>query len=221
MCVLKAWELGFKYPTGETVLDKLSFDLDAGEATLLVGPNGCGKSTLLRILNGLLFPSSGEYRVHGEVVTEAKLNDSSFNYWFRRRVAFVFQNSDAQLFSPTVRDEIAFGPLHLGISKGEVLQRVSDCAHLLGIEHLMDRSPMRLSEGQKKAVAIASVLSANPSIILLDEPLAGLDDATANRLIGLLAQLKASGKTLLIAAHDIENYAPLRASRLCLSASLQ
>ncbi len=138
------------------------------------------------------------------MVTEDKLEDEQFNLGFRSRVGFVFQNSDAQVFSPTVRDEVAFGPLNLGLSTDEVAGRVQDTLDMLDIGDLADRAPYQLSGGQKKRVAIASVLAMNPEVLLFDEPTAALDPRTQQWLIELIVELNTAGKTIVLATHDLE-----------------
>jgi cobalt/nickel transport system ATP-binding protein len=175
-----------------------------GEKVALLGANGCGKSTLLKVLDGLLFPDSGSYRAFGGAVTEDSLEDEQFSRGFRSRVGFIFQNSDAQVFSPTVREEIAFGPLNMGLSTDDVEQRVDDTLRMLEIEALAERAPYQLSGGQKKRVAIASVLVMNPEVLLFDEPTAALDPRTQQWLIELIVELNQAGKTIVLATHDLD-----------------
>ena len=148
----------------------MSLTIAQGEKVAILGANGSGKSTLLRILSGLVFPQSGQVQAFGQALTEAMLQEESAAYRFRRRVGFIFQNSDAQLFSSTVREELAFGPLHTGLAQGEVEGRVQDIARLLDIENLLDRAPFQLSGGEKKKVAIACILTLNPEPRRLDNP---------------------------------------------------
>jgi len=137
-------------------------------------------------------------------VTEDALEDEQFNHAFRSRVGFIFQNSDAQVFSPTVREEIAFGPLNLGMPADQVADRVDDTLTMLDIADLADRAPYQLSAGQKKRVAIASVLVMNPEVLLFDEPTAALDPRTQQWLIELIVELNQNGKTIVLATHDLE-----------------
>ena len=186
-------------------LDDVSIRVARGERLALVGANGCGKSTLLKVLDGLLFLDAGSYTAFGEPVTDDALEDDQFNAGFRSRVGFVFQNSDAQVFSASVRDEIAFGPLNMGMPAGEVERRVDDTLAMLDICDLADRAPYQLSGGQKKRVAIASVLVMNPDVLLFDEPTAALDPRTQQWLIELIVDLNRAGKTIVVATHDLEH----------------
>ncbi|MGW5364770.1 energy-coupling factor ABC transporter ATP-binding protein [Actinopolymorpha pittospori] len=187
-----------------TALDGVDLKVRRGETVALLGANGCGKSTLLKVLDGLLFPDSGTFTAFGETVTEDKLEDEQFNRGFRSRVGFVFQHSDAQVFSPSVREEIAFGCLQLGLSTEETRARVEDVLAMLDIEDLADRAPFQLSGGQKKRVALGSVLVMNPEVLLFDEPTAALDPRTQFWLIELIGQLHAAGKTIILATHDLD-----------------
>jgi cobalt/nickel transport system ATP-binding protein len=185
-------------------LDGVSLTVARGEKVALLGANGCGKSTLLKVLDGLLFAESGTYTAFGEPVTEDRLEDEQFNTGFRSRVGFIFQNSDAQVFSSSVREELAFGPLNMGLAADEVEQRVEDTLAMLDIHALADRAPYQLSGGQKKRVAIASVLVMNPEVLLFDEPTAALDPRTQQWLIELIVELNRAGKTIVVATHDLD-----------------
>jgi cobalt/nickel transport system ATP-binding protein len=184
-------------------LHDVSFSVRRGEKVALLGANGCGKSTLLKVLDGLVFPQPGTYHAFGAEVTEQNLEDEQFSEGFRSRVGFIFQNSDAQVFSPTVRDELAFGPLNMGLSREEVARRVDDTLQMLDIAELADRAPYQLSGGQKKRVAIGSVLVMNPEVLLFDEPTAALDPRTQRWLIELIVELNCAGKTIVLATHDL------------------
>jgi cobalt/nickel transport system ATP-binding protein len=191
------------YNGGAVALDDVSLSIARGEKIAIIGANGCGKSTLIKLLDGLIFAQRGSVEAFGEPLTETRLRDERTAFRFRRRVGFIFQNSDAQLFSPTVRDEIAFGPLQLGLSLAEVEQRTADVAHLLDIGKLLDRPPFQLSGGEKKKVAIACTLAINPDVILLDEPTNGLDPRSQRWLVEMLVSLHAAGKTVITATHDL------------------
>src|SRR5436190_21718892 len=193
----------FSYLERFPALDDVSFTVRRGEKVALLGANGCGKSTLLKLLDGLIFPDAGTFHAFGSEVTERALEDEQLSRGFRSRVGFVFQNSDAQVFSPTVRDEIAFGPLNMGLPRAQVEARVADTLGMLDIVDLADRAPYQLSGGQKKRVAIASVLVMNPEVLLFDEPTAALDPRTQQWLIELIVELNRVGKTVVLATHDL------------------
>jgi len=202
--LLECVDLHYRYLGRFPALDGVSLTVHRGEKVALLGANGCGKSTLLKLLDGLLFADLGTYRAFGELITEDSLEDEQASRGFRSRVGFVFQNADAQVFSPTVREEIAFGPLNMGLATSEVEQRVDDTLRMLGIEELADRAPYQLSGGEKKRVAIASVLVMNPELLLFDEPTAALDPRTQQWLIELIVELNRAGKTIVLATHDLD-----------------
>jgi len=197
-------DVSYTYLDRFAAVNDVSLSVARGEKVALLGANGCGKSTLLKILDGLIFPDTGTLTAFGEKVTEDALEDEQFNRGFRSRIGFIFQNSDAQVFSPTVREEIAFGPLNLGMSIEEVADRAHDSLEMLGISELADRAAYQLSGGEKKRVAIASVLVMNPEVLLFDEPTAALDPRTQQWLIELIIELNDSGKTIVLATHDLE-----------------
>lgn len=194
--------LSYSY-NGNPALENISIKVEAGEQIVLLGANGSGKSTLLTLLDGLIFPSKGAVHAFGRLLTEELLEKDEFRRFFRSSVALVFQNADAQLFNPTVRDELAFGPLQLGLSEDEVISRIGSLCDMLGIRALLPRSPHTLSGGEKRKVALASALSTNPSVLLLDEPTTGLDPRTQVWLVETLWELKKAGKTLITATHDL------------------
>jgi len=200
-------KVGYTYLDRFQALSDVDLKIAAGEQIAIMGANGCGKSTLLAILNCLIYPTAGEFYAFGNLVTEEafdSLRDNEFNRYFRRKVGFVFQNADVQMFSASVLDEIAFGPLQLDLPKEEVKQRVDDVIGMIGIEKLRDRAPHTLSGGEKKKVCIASVLATNPDVLLLDEPTAGLDPRTQLWLIEFLHELGHAGKTIITATHDLD-----------------
>ena len=201
--VFSCRDLRYSYLDRFPALDGVSLDVVAGEKLALLGANGCGKSTLLKVLDGLVHPTSGTFHAFGQQVTEETMEDEQFSMAFRSRVGFVFQNSDAQVFSPTVHEEIAFGCLQLGMSREDTLARVEDVLAMLDIADLADRAPFQLSGGQKKRVAIASVLVMNPEVLLFDEPTAALDPRTADWLMDLIVELNRGGKTIVLATHDL------------------
>lgn len=187
-----------------TALNGLTLSIEKGQRVAILGANGSGKSTLLRLLDGLYFPDNGTISAFGGPLTEAHLQDEKFFFAFRRRVAFVFQNPDVQLFNPTVFDEVAFGPLQLRWPKEEIRRRVADILETMEISHLKDRSPHRLSGGEKKRVALASVLVLDPEVLLLDEPTAALDPKSQGQVVDFLVGWGGGAKTVVTATHDLD-----------------
>ena len=187
-----------------TALSNVSLSIASGKRIAILGANGSGKSTFLRLLDGLYFPDSGQISAFGEALTEKNFQDDEFAYRFRRRVALVFQNPDVQLFNPTVFDEIAFGPLQMRWTKDEIKRRVAETMEMLEITHLKDRSPHRLSGGEKKRVALASVLILKPDVLLMDEPTAALDPKSRGQIIDFLADTSGPAKTVITATHDLD-----------------
>ncbi len=188
-------ELGFAYPDGPAVLDGVSFRITHGESVAVVGANGAGKSTLLMHLNGVLTPLSGTVRIGDVPVTRKTLPD------IRKTVGMVFQDPDDQLFMPTVREDVAFGPVNLGLPAEDVEARVRDALTQVGHLELAERPPYRLSGGEKRAVAIATVLAMYPSILVMDEPSSSLDPRARRRVIELL---RSFSHTKIIATHDLD-----------------
>ncbi|MCC6801904.1 MAG: ABC transporter ATP-binding protein [Anaerolineae bacterium] len=186
--------LSFRYPDGTRALDEISLRVAPGEKVALVGPNGSGKSTLLLHLNGVLRSSTGTITVAGLPVNDRHLGQ------IRAAVGLVFQNPDDQLFAPQVYGDVAFGPLHMGLPESEVRERVRRALSAVGIGDFADRSSHHLSVGEKKRVALATVLSMEPQILALDEPSAGLDPRGRRELIALLRTLD---QTMLISTHDM------------------
>jgi cobalt/nickel transport system ATP-binding protein len=187
-----------------TAIRTLTLQLPASTRVALVGANGSGKSTLLRLLDALYFPDAGAMTFCGEALTEERFADAAFSEAFRRRVGLVFQNPDVQLFNPTVFDEVAFGPLQLGWPKAEVRARVAETMERMRLAALRDRAPQRLSGGEKKRVALASVLVMDPEVLLLDEPTAALDPRSRSEVIDLLVGWGDGSKTVITATHDLD-----------------
>ena len=185
----------FSYPHGAPVLEGISTRIEHGEAVGLIGANGVGKSTLLMLLCGILSPTRGEIRLGEMLVTPRTLSA------VRQRIGFVFQNPDDQLFMPTVGEDVAFGPLNLGISGTEIEGLVAKALATAGISHLKDRAPYKLSGGEKRAAAIAGVLAMEPDILIMDEPTAALDPKSRRRFICLAAEFS---HTRIIATHDLD-----------------
>jgi len=206
-------EVCFNYD-GIAALRGLSLQITQGERVALLGANGSGKSTLLRILDGLHLPSQGVVSFEGVALTSECLEDDRFALPFRRRVALVFPNPDMQLFNPTVFDEVAFAPLQLQWPKEKVMAAVNQTLELMGISQLRDRPPYRLSSGEKKRVALASVIVLDPDVLLLDEPTATLDPRSQSQVIDLIQQWKGSSKTVVTATHQLEIVEDI-ADRIC------
>ena len=196
--------VGFTYGRGIEVFHNLNLEIVKGESVCLLRANGSGKSTLLKILCGLVFPDEGRFEAFDRKISEELMENDDFAQNFHRRVGFIFQNSDAQLFTTRVWDEIAFGPLQLTMSQAEVKQRVNDVIHMLNLQELQERSPYLLSGGEKKKVAVASVLVLNPEVLILDEPTNGLDPRTQRWLIDLLLALNHRGCTIITSTHNLE-----------------
>jgi len=193
--IVEVKNLRHVYPDGTEALRDVSFRITHGESVAIIGANGAGKSTLLLHLNGCLAPTEGVVRVGDFPVTRATLPD------IRRTVGMVFQDPDDQLFMPTVRDDVAFGPLNLGFPAGEVERRVMDALERVGAAHLAARPPYHLSGGEKRRVAIATVLSMEPSILVMDEPTSGLDPYARRQLIRLLEDFR---HTKIFTSHDLD-----------------
>jgi len=193
----------YSYDDSRPALRDVWLMVRPGESLAVLGSNGSGKSTLLKMLDGLVHPTSGTFRAFGEEITRESLRDQDTSHRFRRRVALVFQNPDTQLFSATVREEMAFGPLHLRLSPEEIEQRIADVAGMLDIEGLLDRHPFQLSGGEKRKVALASVLVVNPEVLLLDEPTSQLDPRSRGWLLDILSAIREAGKTLVMATNDL------------------
>ncbi len=184
-------------------VDGVSLTIEPGTRVALLGANGSGKSTLLRLLDALYFPESGSISFDGDLLNQERLEHSEVAFRFRRRVGLVFQNPDVQLFNPTVFDEIAFGPLQLRWEREKILAQVNEILDLLEIRHLRHRPPHRLSGGEKKRVAVASVLVLDPEVLLLDEPTAALDPRSQSQIIDLLIGWGNGKKTVITATHDL------------------
>lgn len=193
--IIEVKDLAHTYPDNTRALQGVSFTIHHGEAVGIVGANGAGKSTLLSHLNGILIPSAGTVRIGDYPINKKTIAQ------IRRTVGMVFQNPDEQLFMPTVYDDVAFGPLNLGLPPAEVHDRVMASLDTVGAAHLQDRPPYKLSYGQKRTVAIAAVLAMSPDILVMDEPSSGLDPHARRQLIGLLDSFT---HTKIIASHDLD-----------------
>jgi cobalt/nickel transport system ATP-binding protein len=193
---IEAHDIHLSYPDGRLVLSGVTFTAFRSESVVLMGANGTGKSTLLLCIAGIL-KGKGEIRVNGIAVDQENI------LTVRRQIGFVFQNPEHQLFSTSVLDDVVFGPLNLGLSKEQALARADQVLAELHMTEFKNRVPHHLSQGEKKKVALATALVMEPSILLLDEPTAGLDPRSSTQLIDILFRLKEEGKTMLVATHDM------------------
>jgi len=193
--IVEITDLHYSYPDGTPALNGVSFRISHGESVAIIGENGSGKSTLLLHLNGYLLALKGGVKIGDCQLTEKNINV------VRRSVGMVFQNPDDQLFMPTVFDDVAFGPLNMGFSKEEVEKVVQRALDTVGVWHLARRPPYKLSQGEKRAVSIATVLSMSPDILVMDEPSSSLDPRSRRRLIGMLKTFR---HTKIIATHDLD-----------------
>jgi cobalt/nickel transport system ATP-binding protein len=185
----------YSYPDGKKAVNGINFRINHGESVGIVGANGAGKSTLLNLLLGIVFPSGGQVNIGDIPVSKKTL------HLIRQRVGLVFQDSDDQLFMPTVYDDVAFGPRNFRLDENEVHRRVMKALDTVGIVHLKDRPPYKLSGGEKRAASIATVLSMEPDILIMDEPTTALDPKSRRKLIALLKEFK---HTKVIATHDMD-----------------
>ena len=192
----------YTYNNRQVALDGIDLVVRPGEQVVLLGANGSGKSTLLKILDGIIAPTGGRLRALGLDI--AAVVDGFDAFRFHREVGLVFQDPDIQLFSATVMDDVAFGPLQLGLARDEVAARCDEALGLMEIRHLANRAPFELSGGEKKRAAIASVLSLRPHVVLLDEPTAALDPRTKWVLVNLIRRLGEAGRTVITATHELD-----------------
>jgi cobalt/nickel transport system ATP-binding protein len=202
--IISLKNINYSYYGKIPALKNINLSIKRGEMFSLIGLNGCGKSTLLHVINALIFPDSGNVIFDGNPVTEKSLKDTSFGMHFRQRMAYIFQNPDIQLFCPTVFDELLFGPLQLNLPLETANERAEQTMSYLGIGYLRERPVYMLSGGEKKRVAIASVLTMNPDILLVDEPLSSLDPKTQTFFIELLLELNHAGKTIIFTTHHLD-----------------
>lgn len=200
MNIIETKDITYHYPDGTEALKKVNFNAGEGKIIALLGPNGAGKSTLFLQFNGILRPNSGTVIINGN---EIKYDKKSLME-VRKNVGIVFQNPDDQLFAPTVVEDVAFGPMNIGLSKEEVEKRVDEALKRVGMEEYKSKAPHHLSGGQKKRVAIAGILAMNPRIMVLDEPTSGLDPKGASQILKLLYQLNKEGMTIIISTHDVD-----------------
>jgi cobalt/nickel transport system ATP-binding protein len=201
--IFKLQDVHYSYLDKYPALCGIDLTIHAGEKIAIIGANGTGKSTLLHLLDGLIFPHQGKIMGFDKELNEESLNEEKIARQFRRKVGMVFQNADIQLFCPSVKEDIAFGPLQLGVAETEVKKRLLEISELFGVQHLLDPSPHQLSVGEKRKVAMASVFAIDPEVFILDEPTAGLDPLTTRQIVDILLEANRRGKTLITATHDL------------------
>ncbi|WP_414469178.1 ATP-binding cassette domain-containing protein [Methanobacterium sp. ACI-7] len=200
MNIIETRDITYEYPDGTKALDKVNFNAEEGKIVALLGPNGAGKSTLFLHFNGILRPTSGNITVNGREIEYDKKNLMKV----RENVGIVFQNPDDQLFAPTVVEDVAFGPMNMGLSREEVEERVEESLKRVGMDEFKSKAPHHLSGGQKKRVAIAGILAMKPKIMVLDEPTSGLDPKGASQILRILYELNKEGMTIIISTHDVD-----------------
>ena len=206
-------DVTYSYPDGNLAIEGLNLDIEKGEAVAIVGPNGAGKSTLLQIIAGLIPVSDGHLFIMGKEIDQRSVERPNDLEWLRRKLGIIFQDSDVALFNSTVWKDVVFGPLHMDLPVEEVKARGNRAMDRLGIAHLRDRAPYRLSGGEKRKVSIACVLSIEPDILLFDEPTSDLDPRSRRMVLDLMKSMTAEGKTLIVATHDV-NAVPDFATRI-------
>ena len=197
---LSTKNLSYTYPDGTHALKNINMDIYKGQKVAIMGPNGAGKSTLFSHFNGLTEPTSGHVEVDGKAIKY----DRDTLLEVRQKVGIVFQDPNDQLFAPTVKEDVAFGPMNLGLDYEEVERRVDEALTMVGMEQYMDKTPHHLSGGQQKRVAIAGIIAMRPEIMILDEPTAGLDPEGVEKVLDILNNLNKEGMSIVISSHDIE-----------------
>jgi len=197
---LQTKDLSFTYPDGTEALKKVNITIKKGDRIAIMGPNGAGKSTLFSHFNGLSEPTSGHVEIDGEKIIFER--DELLKV--RQKVGIVFQDPNDQLFAPTVKEDVAFGPMNLGLDYDEVNSRITEALELVGMSGFEDKTPHHLSGGQQKRVAIAGIVAMKPEIMILDEPTAGLDPEGVDKVLNILNNLNKEGISIVISSHDIE-----------------
>jgi cobalt/nickel transport system ATP-binding protein len=201
--LIRVERVSYSYLGRHRAVVDASLSVERGERVVILGANGCGKSTLLKLMDGLLRPDAGRLEAFGTDITRAS-SDPALARWLHRRVGLVFQDSDVQLFSPTVWDDVAFGPLQMGWAPTQVRQSAERALESMGVAHLAERAPYELSEGEKKRVAIATVLALEPELLLLDEPTASLDPRSKAVLLELIETMNEQGRTVVTTTQELE-----------------
>ena len=197
---LSTKNLSYTYPDGTHALKNINMEIYKGQKVAIMGPNGAGKSTLFSHFNGLTEPTSGHVEIDGKAIKY----DRDTLLEVRQKVGIVFQDPNDQLFAPTVKEDVAFGPMNLGLDYEEVERRVDEALTMVGMEQYKDKTPHHLSGGQQKRVAIAGIIAMRPEIMILDEPTAGLDPEGVEKVLNILDNLNNEGMSIVISSHDIE-----------------
>ena len=197
---LSTKNLSYTYPDGTHALKNINMDIYKGQKVAIIGPNGAGKSTLFSHFNGLTEPTSGHVEIDGKAIKYDK--DTLLEV--RQKVGIVFQDPNDQLFAPTVKEDVAFGPMNLGLEYDEVKKRIEEALEMVGMSGFEDKTPHHLSGGQQKRVAIAGIVAMRPDIMILDEPTAGLDPEGVDKVLAILNKLNSEGMSIVISSHDIE-----------------
>ncbi len=198
--ILETVDLSFIYPDETQALNKVNIQIEKGEKIAIMGANGAGKSTLFSHFNGLTEPTSGHLKIQGKIMEY----DKQSLLEIRQKVGVVFQNPDDQLFAPSVREDVAFGPMNLGLDLDEVDKRVDEALKLVNMEGFEEKAPHHLSGGQQKRISIAGIIAMYPEIMILDEPTAGLDPQGVDQVLYILNYLNEKGMTLVVSSHDVE-----------------
>lgn len=197
---LETKDLCFTYHDGTQALKNVNIQVKKGEKIAIIGPNGAGKSTLFSHFNGLTEPTSGYVEIDGEKI----IFEREELLKVRQKVGIVFQDPNDQLFAPTVKEDVAFGPMNMGFEYDEVKKRIEEALEMVGMSGFEDKTPHHLSGGQQKRVAIAGIVAMRPDIMILDEPTAGLDPEGVDKVLAILNKLNSEGMSIVISSHDIE-----------------
>ena len=197
---LETKDLCFTYHDGTKALKNVNIQVKKGEKIAIIGPNGAGKSTLFSHFNGLTEPTSGHVEIDGQKI----IFEREELLEVRQKVGIVFQDPNDQLFAPTVKEDVAFGPMNLGLEYEEIKKRIEEALEMVGMSGFEDKTPHHLSGGQQKRVAIAGIVAMRPDIMILDEPTAGLDPEGVDKVLAILNKLNSEGMSIVISSHDIE-----------------